>query len=431
MTNRFSAYTASHVYPDLNAGILLHGYSAAVDWVTKDIAERAMEGESLDSDAVGYEALMSLRVRGYITDNNPAQEREYVKDLLNVLASKQMAPVDLFVSKRAAPYNISSTVEVSEHASIEPEQVAEYVQALLLAIAPKTRTRRIVRITLNLQEAGLGKDDIGSLLHVISRLSSDSKLIFEFYLRARDSYIESLSYFRRQLAKAREIEVLADRQSVSEQGYDERIKKSLSQLFLHDGGHNHTHFPLRLRWTYEAAAPAGELDGMREIISSLEAFGISTLILCRKQEMPSIPAGKIPLVGSDEYALFSRAGKFFSAPSIFSFNPFFSQVTTALSVGLDGRCSFSTLPHLPEKFETVQLADMVSVLEQECQIYSVDSLKSDADELFCLQCPYCLICGGNPFLSRQEMATYECFKVFHRKIGTILPVLSRRQYESE
>jgi hypothetical protein len=392
----------------------------------------AIEGEFLDSEAVDYEALMSLRVRGYITDNNPAQERQYVKDLLKVLESKQMAPVDLFVSKKAAPGKVPSTVEDSELTSIEPEQVAEYVQALLLAIAPKTRTRRIVRITLNLQESGLGRDDIGSLLHVISRLSSDSKLIFEFYLRVHDGYIESLSYFRNQLAKAREIEVLADRQSVSEQGYDERIKKSLSQLFLHDGGHNHSHFPLRLRWTYEAsAAPAGELDGLREILSGLEAFGISTLILCRKEQMPSAPASNMPLVGPDEYALFSRAGKFFSAPSIFSFNPFFSQVRTALSVGLDGMCAFSTLPNLPEKIETIQLADMVSVLEQERQIYSVDSLKSDAGELFCLECPYCLICGGNPFLSRQEMATYECFKVFHQKIGTILPVLSRRQYESE
>lgn len=432
MSERVSTYTAPHIYPSLNAGILVHGYSAAVDWVKKDIAEQASPGGTLDPNSVSYSTLTSLRVRGYITDNDPDEEGRHVKEMLRVLATKQAAPFELIVSHHVRPAEAAGRGGGSDPLPIEKDIVVEGIRAILQALVPKINVRRLVRVTADLSQRGLSPSDIESLIYVTDRISADSKIAFEVYLRARDSYLDWLVDFRNRLVQARGVEVFADAQSVREEGYFLHIAKRLSNIFSRAPGHAKHHFSTRLRWTYEALAdPEAEMAGMRENLRGLEKLGIIPVGLCAEDEaLPAAPA-EAPLVGAGEYGLLSQADKFFSAPSILSFKPFFTRAKTAISVGLDGLLSVSSLPNRSTDPTLLPVEGVVDLLKQEDQTPSLDFLSSEGEDLFCLRCPYCLICGGNPFLPEEERASYDCFKVFNQKMRTVLPALSRRKYEGE
>jgi hypothetical protein len=430
MSARVSTYTTLHTYPYLNAGILLHGYSAAVDWVKQEIAELAASGTALDTDSLSFDSLVSLKARGYITERDAAEEKRYVGELLRVLATKQAQPVDLIISKRIRAGEVSAAAGEGGAPPADNDRIIEGLQAILKAVVPEIKVRRLVRVTLDLSEPGMSQDDFNSLVYVIDHLSGDPKIAFEFYLRARDIYAERLADFRDRFSQARAAEILADAQSVSKEGYYDHLTKWLSDTFLHRKAHGKAHLSTGLRWVFEASNEA-ELAGVREIAAGLESLSITPLVLCRGEEMPPESGGGMLLVRDDEYALLSSVGKFFSALSILSFTPFFSRRAAVISVGLDGRCSLSNLPHWPDSDGSVSLDDAVELLKREGRTPPAALSSPAAEDSFCLQCPYCLICGGNPFIPEQEMASYDCSKLFHQKIGAILPALSRRKHEGK
>lgn len=430
MSARVSTYTTLHTYPDLNASILLHGYSAAVDWVKKEIAELASSGAVLDPDSLSFDSLISLKARGYITEKAPDEERRYVEELLRVLATKQARPVDLIISRRIQAVKASGAAGEADAPLADNDRIVNGIQTLLKELVPAIRVRRPVRITLNLSEPDLSQGDFRSLVYVIDHISGDSKIAFEFYLRARDSYVERLADFRDRFSQARAAEILADAQSVSREGYYDHLTKWVSDTFLQRAGHHGPHPSTGLRWIFEASNEA-EMAGVREMAAKLERLNITPLVLCRGGQVSPEPQAGMSLVRPDEYALLSSVGKFFSAPSLLSFTPFFSRGAAVISVGLDGMCSLSSLPHWPDSARFVPLDDAVDLVKREERPRSGDRPSGGAEDSFCLQCPYCLICGGNPFIPEKEMASRDCSELFHKKIGAVLPALSRRKYEGE
>ncbi|MEO0248750.1 MAG: hypothetical protein ABIN58_04275 [candidate division WOR-3 bacterium] len=430
MTLRFSTYIASHFYPQLKGGILLHGYSGAVDWVKPEIAQLASPGAVVDPKSLHYDTLTMLKVRGHLTQHDPAEEGRHVRELLRVLRARQAAPFELILSKHVPPRAITEQREEDERPPVD--RIIDGLQTVFRALVPQTKTRRLVRVTLSLSESVLFPEDLETLLKVISHLVGDPKLLFEFYIRLRDTHVGWLSSVRDRLPSVRELEVLADRQSVANRDYSTLLMKNLSSFCYHPIGHATPHPVVPVLWVYHLAE-VSETDLIRaqEIAGELRSFGINPIFVGTSEPLARQVEPHLPLLDSSEYALLPPVSRFLRRPIVFSFYPYFSRVPAFLSVGLNGRYILSRLPYSPDGLEWRSLTEVVEVWQQVSQAQPVEGWPIPSEGLFCLQCAYCLICSGNPFVPQKEIGSTTCFEVFHRKIKTILSVIGGRRYESE